>query len=156
MAVISGYLNLLSKKSDPAGQETIHSIASEINGMNRIIGDLLTFARPASLNRVKLNSKELIENCIATVLQAQETASLVTTELQLEAIEVSVDEVLMRQALTNVIQNAVEAMHGEGTLSLKTMQTPHEMRITISDTGEWIDPYAVKKIYLPFFNTKDQ
>ncbi len=156
MAVISGYLNLLSKKNDPSGRETIQSITKEINGMNRIIGDLLTFARPASLNRVKLNIKELIENCLANILQTKETGSPVKTELQLDVIEVSLDEVLMRQALTNVIQNAVEAMNGEGTLSLKAVKTRRELRIVVSDTGEGIDPDVIKKIFLPFFTTKDK
>ena len=70
MAVIAGYLNLLSKKTDQAGQDVTRKIADEINGMNRIIGDLLTFARPASLNRVKVNVKELLEGCLASALQA--------------------------------------------------------------------------------------
>jgi two-component system sensor histidine kinase AtoS len=156
MAVISGYLNLLSKKSDPVGLETIQSITNEINGMNRIIGDLLTFARPASINRVKLNIQELIENCLATVLQTYGTASPVRTDLQLDAIEVSLDEVLMRQAFTNMIQNALEAMAGDGTLTLKAVQARNEMRVTVGDTGEGIAPEALKKIFLPFFTTKDR
>jgi two-component system sensor histidine kinase AtoS len=156
MAVISGYLNLLSKKSDPVGLETIQSITNEINGMNRIIGDLLTFARPASINRVKLNIQELIENCLATVLQTYGTASPVRTDLQLDAIEVSLDEVLMRQAFTNMIQNALEAMAGDGTLTLRVVQARNEMRVTVGDTGEGIAPEALKKIFLPFFTTKDR
>ncbi len=118
MAVMTGYLNLLSKRSDPAGQELINRMTTEINGMNRIIGDLLTFARPASLNRVKVNVKELIENCLANVLQATGAGSHIKMDVQLDAVEASLDEVLMRQALTNMIQNAVEAMPGGGTLSL--------------------------------------
>lgn len=155
MAVISGYLNLLSKKSDPAGQQTIQSIAKEINGMNRIIGDLLTFARPASLNRVKLNSKELIENCLENVLQTTGGAIGVKIELQLEDSEASLDEVLMRQALTNLVQNAVESMPGGGTLTLKAMRIGDELTISVGDTGYGVDPENVKKIFLPFFTTKD-
>jgi signal transduction histidine kinase len=156
MAVIAGYLNLLSKKNDASGQETIRSISNEIDGMNRIIGDLLTFARPASLNRVKINIKELIENCLANIMQTSGAASRVKTDLRLEAVEASLDEVLMRQALTNLIQNAVEAMPGEGTLSLKIVKARQEMKIIINDTGEGIAPEVVPKIFLPFFTTKDK
>jgi len=156
MAVMTGYLNLLSKKTDSAGQELINRIAAEINGMNRIIGDLLTFASPASLNRVNINIKELIENCLANILQTTGAASHIKTDLQLDAIEASLDEVLMRQALTNVIQNAVEAMPGEGTLSLKAVKAHHEIKIAVGDTGEGIAPEVVKKIFLPFFTTKDK
>jgi signal transduction histidine kinase len=156
MAVMTGYLNLLSKNADPARQELINRITIEINGMNRIIGDLLTFARPAPLNRVNIDLKELIENCLSSVQQATGASSRIKTDLQLDAIEAALDEVLMRQALTNVIQNAVEAMPGEGTLSLRSVKALHELRITVGDTGEGIATEAIKKIFLPFFTTKDK
>ena len=71
--------------------------------MNRIIGDLLTFARPASLNRVNVNMRELIEACVASVLQAGGPDARIETGSELGDIAVSVDEVLMRQALTNLV-----------------------------------------------------
>lgn len=154
MAVISGYLTLLSKKNDSAGQETIRSIANEINGMNRIIGDLLTFARPASLNRVKIALKEMITSCMAAVLQAKGGNSRIETILKLADVEVSVDEVLMRQAFSNLLQNAVEAMPEGGTLTIEA-QTNRDLKIVVRDTGMGIPSDKLKKIFLPFFTMKD-
>jgi PAS domain S-box-containing protein len=154
MAVISGYLTLLSKKNDPAGQETIRSISNEINSMNRIIGDLLTFARPASLNRVKVPIKELITSCLAAVLQAKGGNSRIEPVLQLADAEVSVDEVLMRQALSNLFQNAVEAMPDGGTLTIEA-RTNRDLKIVVRDTGIGIPSDKLKKIFLPFFTLKD-
>lgn len=155
MAVISGYLNLLSKKTDPASQAVIRDITSEINGMNRIIGDLLTFARPASLNRVKVNIKDMIEGCVANVLQATGADSRITTAVRAENSEMSVDEVLMRQAFTNLLQNAVEAMPDGGTLSIES-RAGRNVAVQISDTGIGMPHEAIKKIFLPFFTTKDK
>jgi PAS domain S-box-containing protein len=155
MAVISGYLNLLSKKTSASSQTIIRDITSEINGMNRIIGDLLTFARPASLNRVKVNIKELIDGCIANVLQATGADSRITFVVNVDAIEISVDEVLMRQAFSNLIQNAVEAMPEGGTITLATTVN-REVKIIIHDTGLGIPAAELKKIFLPFFTTKDR
>jgi PAS domain S-box-containing protein len=154
MAVISGYLTLLSKKSDPAGQETIRSIASEINGMNRIIGDLLTFARPAALNRVKVPLKEMITGCLAAVLQAKGENSRIETILKLAEVEVSVDEVLMRQAVSNLLQNAVEAMPEGGALTIEA-QMNGDVKIVVRDTGTGIPSDKLKKIFLPFYTLKD-
>jgi two-component system, sporulation sensor kinase E len=154
MAVISGYLTLLSKKNDSADQETIRSIANEINGMNRIIGDLLTFARPASLNRVKVTIKDMITSCLAAVLQAKGENSRIETILNLADVEVSVDEVLMRQAFSNLLQNAVEAMPDGGTLTIEA-QTNRDLKIAIRDTGNGIPSDKLKKIFLPFFTLKD-
>lgn len=154
MGVISGYLNLMSKKTDTAAQELSRKIADEINGMNRIIGDLLTFARPASLNRVQVNVREMIEGCLSTVLQARDAEHRVKAELRLDDITAPLDEVLMRQALTNLIQNAVEAMPDGGTLSIMN-QEGRDLNIVIRDTGAGIKETDIKKIFLPFFSTKD-
>jgi PAS domain S-box-containing protein len=154
MAVISGYLTLLSKKNDPASQETIRSIANEIDGMNRIIGDLLTFARPASLNRVKITIKDMITSCLAAVLQAKGENSRIETVVKLSDAEVSVDEVLMRQAVSNLLQNAVEAMPDGGTLTIEA-HVNRDIKIMIRDTGTGIPSDKLKKIFLPFYTLKD-
>jgi len=155
MAVISGYLNLLTKKADPASRETIRSITKEIDGMNHIIGDLLTFARPASLNRVKVNIKEMLEGCLASALQASGTGMRVEAVVNIDDIVVLVDEVLMRQAFTNLLQNAVEAMPEGGTLLIQGEKNK-ELKIMIRDTGAGIPEENLKKIFLPFFTTKDR
>ncbi len=154
MAVISGYLNLLSKKADPSDQTVIRDITAEINSMNRIIGDMLTFARPASLNRVNVNIKDMIEGCLSSVLQATGADSRIKTQLKLDDITISLDEVLMRQAITNLIQNAIDAMPEKGTLEIET-QWGKEIKVIVRDTGVGIPPQNLKKIFLPFYTTKD-
>jgi signal transduction histidine kinase len=154
MAVISGYLNLLSKKAEPAAQTVIKDITTEINNMNRIIGDLLTFARPASLNRVKVNIKDMIEGCLSSVLQATRADSRIKTSLKLDDITVSLDEVLVRQAFTNLIQNAIDAMPEQGTIEIET-QHGKDVKVIVRDTGVGIPAANLKKIFLPFYTTKD-
>lgn len=155
MAVISGYLQLLSKRTDPSSLAIIRDISNEINGMNRIIGDLLTFARPASLNRARINIKAMLAGCVANIIQATGSDPRVRTELKVSDCEVSIDEVLMRQALNNLLQNAIEAMADGGTLSVETVNGKN-LKILVSDTGTGISKDAVKKIFLPFFTTKDK
>jgi signal transduction histidine kinase len=144
----------LFKKTDPAGQDVIRKITDEINGMNRIIGDLLTFARPAALNRVGINIKELIESCLATVLKAKDVGPRLTTTLKLDDVRISCDEVLMRQAFGNVIQNAIESMPDGGTLAIES-KSRKDLKIMIHDTGVGIPADRLKKIFLPFYTTKD-
>ncbi len=154
MAVISGYLNLLSRRTDAAGQDVIRKTTDEISGMNRIIGDLLTFARPASLNLVKINIRELLEACLETVLRAKDPGRRVTAVLKLDDISMSLDEVLMRQAFGNLIQNAVEAMPDGGALTIESRRAK-DLKILIRDTGSGIPAEEMKKIFLPFFTTND-
>jgi two-component system sensor histidine kinase AtoS len=155
MAVIAGYLNLLAKKQDGSGQAVIKDILTEISGMNRIIGDLLTFARPTALNRTEVNLRELIETCVSIVLQAKGIDTGITTVLELSDGNASVDEVLMRQALGNLIQNAVEAMPDGGTLTVRSHYN-RDLVIIIKDDGNGIPPEQQREIFLPFFTTKDK
>jgi two-component system sensor histidine kinase AtoS len=155
MAVISGYLNLLARKTDPEKQSIIRDITSEINGMNRIIGDLLTFARPAALNRVKVNIKEMLDACVTGVLHATASDGRIATSLEVENQELIADEVLLKQAFSNLIQNAVEAMPDGGAISIRARHGKN-VTIEIADTGMGIARETVKKIFLPFFTTKDK
>jgi len=158
MAVISGYLNLLSKKIDASGQTVIRDITNEINeinGMNRIIGDLLTFARPTSLNRIAVDMRELIEGCVASVLQATGAETRVKAVVNADDVTISCDEVLMRQAITNLLQNAVEAMQEGGTMTIG-VRAGNQVKITVGDTGAGIPGDQLQKIFLPFFTTKDR
>jgi two-component system sensor histidine kinase AtoS len=155
MAVISGYLKLLSKKTETFNQTIIRDITNEIDGMNRIIGDLLTFARPASLNRVTVNLSDMIDACLQTVLQATGAGSRVQTVVTVEAVELSLDEVLMRQAFLNLFQNAIEAMPEGGALAIEA-KANRDVKIVVRDTGMGIPSDHLKKIFLPFFTTKDR
>ncbi len=155
MAVISGYLNLLAKKQDEAGQAIIRDMTAEISGMNRIIGDLLAFARPAALNRVKVDMKEIVEGCLSNLPQSPGREAKISAVVNLDAAEVTADEGLMRQALSNLFQNAAEAMPDGGTLTVEA-RSGREFSLVIRDTGVGIPRDAVKKIFLPFFTTKDR
>jgi len=155
MAVITGYLNLLSKKTPPADQKIIRDVVAEINGMNRIIDDLLTFARPASLNRVKVNVKEMLEGCLSNVLQAKDAGTRIKAVLKLDDVETTIDEGLMKQAFVNLFQNAVEAIPGEGVITLEA-GGGNKLTIIVRDTGTGIPRDKIKKIFLPFFTTKDR
>lgn len=156
MAVVTGYLALLAKKQDEPGKKVIRDIMAEINGMNRIIGDLLTFARPTPLNRTNVDLKVLLEDCIANLVQARGKDAPVTVDLDLKASKLNLDEGLVRQAFSNLFQNAMEAMPGGGTLSISLRENGRETSVSIRDTGAGISQATVKKIFLPFFTTKDK
>ncbi len=155
MAVITGYLNLLSKKTPPADQKIIRDVVAEINGMNRIIDDLLTFARPASLNRIPVNIKEMLEGCLSNVLQAKNADSRIKAVLKMDDLEATIDEGLMKQAFANLFQNAVEAVSGDGTITVET-RAGKKLTVIVRDTGTGIPNDKIKKIFLPFFTTKDR
>ncbi len=153
MAVIAGYTKLLSKKVDHSLQSTVEAITKEINVMNRIISDFLSFAKPAELAISDVDLKKIIENCVVTLVSGRNN---IKTHLDIEGMPIiKGDEVLLRQAFTNLIQNAVEAMPAGGDLTIR-FATGDFPEVSLSDTGPGIAEDIVDKIFLPFFTTKDR
>jgi two-component system sensor histidine kinase PilS (NtrC family) len=155
MGVIAGYTKLLSKKADNSLKPTVEAISKEIVVMDRIISDFLSFAKPAELNIAKSNLKAIIENCVASVAGKRTDLSM---DIDINALPaLKGDEVLLRQAFINLIQNAVDAMPQEGNLKIEALPSTGDfMDILISDTGHGISENIKDKIFLPFFTTKEQ
>ena len=153
MAVIAGYTQLLSKKADTSLKPTVDAITTEINVMNRIISDFLSFAKPAELAISDVDLKKITENCIVTLVRERNN---IKVHLDIENLPViKGDEILLRQAFTNLIQNAVEAMPAGGDLTIK-YATSNLLEVMVSDTGHGIAEDMADKIFLPFFTTKDR
>ncbi len=153
MGVIAGYTKLLSKKVDNSLKPTVESIANEINVMNRIISDFLSFAKPAELNISDVDLKRIIENCVITLAGGKGN---IKTYLDVDGLPIlKGDEILLRQAFTNLIQNAVEAMPAGGELAIRSSMGDI-LEVAISDTGPGITENMADKIFLPFFTTKDR
>jgi signal transduction histidine kinase len=89
------------------------------------------------------------------VLQAKDAGARIKTVLKLDDVETTVDEGLMKQAFANLFQNAVEAIPGEGVITLEAA-AGNKLTIVIRDTGTGIARDKIKKIFLPFFTTKDK
>jgi signal transduction histidine kinase len=68
---------------------------------------------------------------------------------------VFIDRTLIGRALTNIIENALHAMPGGGTLRIDAALAPdHMVQLRVSDTGVGMDEPAIAKIFEPYFSTK--
>jgi PAS domain S-box-containing protein len=153
LGVIAGYTKLLSKKLDSSLTPTVDAISREIIVMDRIISDFLSFAKPAELNISDIDLKTIIENCVTAVTGERGNIKL---NLDINGLPIiKGDEVFLRQAFTNLIQNAVEAMPQGGKLTINASSKGDFLDVAISDTGHGIAENIMDKIFLPFFTTKE-
>ena len=153
LGVIAGYTKLLSKKLDSSLTPTVDAISREIIVMDRIISDFLSFAKPAELNISDIDLKTIIENCVTAVTGERDNIKL---NLDINGLPViKGDEVFLRQAFTNLIQNAVEAMPQGGKLAINASSKGDFLDVAISDAGHGIAENIMDKIFLPFFTTKE-
>jgi len=155
MSVISGYARLLGKKVDDEGKPTVQSIMTEIQHMNRIISELLSFARPTELSVGRVDVNDLINRIVDSAGREKEHERVTITVSGDDAVSINADELLLRQALSNIATNAVEAMPEGGTVSIAVRKVNSRAEIEISDTGCGIPDDIRQKIFLPFFTTKE-
>ena len=153
LAVISGYTRMLSKKVDDSMIPAVESISKEVEVMDRIITDFLSFAKPTELIVSAVDLKDLLEGCLSSVKESSMGINIsVNTEM---LPHINADEILLRQACTNLMQNALESMPDGGELKIRGFITDL-VCISISDTGHGIPESIRGKIFLPFYTTKER
>lgn len=154
MAVIAGYTKMLSKKVDPPLLHVVDSVSKEVAVMDRVITDFLSFARPSELNISPVDLDQLLRSCVAN---SGADRKYIRVHFSLKGIPLlQGDEILLRQAFTNLIQNAVEAMPQGGDLGFGFTRDADLVEIAISDSGHGIPEKMKDRIFLPFYTTKDR
>jgi PAS domain S-box-containing protein len=154
MGVISGYTKILSRKVEEPLRPAVMAINREIEVMNRIITDFLTFARPAEPVPGNVDLAALVQNCIEMISGTSRGIVIRTGTAQFPAIRA--DEVMIRQAINNLLLNAVEAMPDGGEISISCTVSGAGLVLAISDTGHGIPENLRDRIFLPFYTTKER
>jgi len=153
MAVISGYSKLLKKDASERQQAIVDAIAEEINAMDRIINDFLSFAKPVVPQTEMVNLREIVTE----ILQGQlDGKSSIDCDERLGDCVIKTDPVLFKQAVSNIIRNAIEAMPTGGRLLVELKCSESRAIFIVEDTGSGIPDEIREKIFLPFFTTKDR
>jgi two-component system sensor histidine kinase HydH len=132
-------------------------IVREVDRLNRVVSDLVEFARPREPQR-ELHYLEEIVRHAATLVQADARAKGIHIEQQLDDAlpPLLVDRDLVLQALLNMLLNAIEAMEGGGVLTIHLTNTPGWVELAIQDTGCGIPPEQLGSLFDPFFTTKQR
>ena len=174
MGTILGYAKLLAKKvgTEHTASDMTQAIIHEVEEMEKLIRELLSFSRQPDLNLQAVDLNRLLERIIRqTFEQSKRPPPKLTLSLSPLLDKVLLDEVLIRQALGNIIQNAVEAMPLSGELSVRTgpvsskpsrqqngkpiADSTHAIEIEIQDTGVGMSPEVQARVFMPLFTTKE-
>ena len=151
-------LHLKEKSTNFSESQTylVDKIVDTIKHLNSRVEQILGFARPVSLTLVSGNLNQLIDD-VLELLRPQLTANKVEVRLSMDQpAYVMVDQSSLRGALMNLMLNAIEAMRDGGTLSIAIDHTGESLRLQIADTGHGITEEEAKKIFEPFYTTKEQ
>jgi two-component system, NtrC family, sensor histidine kinase HydH len=143
-------------KDVPADQETADIMIEEVERLNRVIGQLLEFARPVSIEKEPTDIQELVSQALRLV-EGDAAQKKIRVSLEGPPLEkrVSLDPDRIKQVLLNVFLNALEAMGEGGTLTVGVRQKrPGIVEITITDTGKGISKEDLTHVFDPYFTRK--
>jgi signal transduction histidine kinase len=131
------------------------TITSEIMRLDRVVKTFLDFTRPVQLNLRDMRLRDLMEEiAIFAGPQAAAAGIEIVEQIKVEDSMITVDVDLLKQAVFNIVVNAIEAMPEGGTLRFEAVLKGDDAEIRISDSGPGIPPDVKDKIYDLYFTTK--
>lgn len=156
---IKGFVQYLADSdSEEERREYTPIIIREVDRVNRIIEELLYFARPnrASITAVDVNN--LLEQTLVLV-KNKTIRNLVDFDLQLasDLPPVEMDAEQFKQVFLNLVINGMQAMQQQGCITIKTVwnKAASSVCISFADTGVGIEEQDAVKIFDPFYTTKE-
>ena len=159
LATIQGYSKLFDLNAlPPAYRPYVEGIRSETESLNQVVTNFLNFARPAQLTLTPVSLKTIIDRA-ADEVRGDVRALGGDVEVSGDFGDLDGDEVLLRQAFSNLLRNAVEASTG-GALPPRIVilsevdRVQRVSKIAVNDNGPGIAPALRERVFRPFFTSK--
>jgi signal transduction histidine kinase len=157
LMIIKAALRPLRKEPPTADPRRVAAdIEEEIMRLNRIVTEVLDFARPIRFEAGEADLNEVVRSAALAVWAGDPGWSPVL-DLDPTLGPAVTDAERLRQALVNVLSNArqaAEAQRRAPRVEIRTLRTGPRVRISVRDNGPGIPPEAVPQIFDPFFTTK--
>ncbi|NRA96660.1 MAG: two-component sensor histidine kinase [Planctomycetes bacterium] len=133
----------------------VELLTSEVQRLQRIVSDFLKLAKAPELDLKERDPNTLVESIQTFVLPEFERQSGdLAIQLDRGARPIRVDPDLVRQALLNIIRNALQAMPDGGTLTIHTVASDEVFRLDFIDTGGGMDAGVCSRVFDGFFSTR--
>ena len=162
LSAIMGYSDLLvtSETWGDAEQDLVKRIEKEAKRIDRIIRDLLDYARPKQTHAASCWPNQAIEEAIELLsLQPRFRQATLRQEVAADLPIVPIESSTLMQVLINLLLNAADATQGKGPIwlsaALHTTEGPPLLMLCVEDAGPGVPATLRAKIFEPFFTTKE-
>jgi two-component system, NtrC family, sensor histidine kinase HydH len=134
----------------------LEAVKTEARRLNTTLSDFLLFARPREPTRQNGDITKVVEHVSALLQEERSRRGGVQVDLCIDPTipPLAFDADQLTQVLWNIARNGVEAMQGQGRLSLNVGRRNGEVLITVADTGPGIPPDERRRIFQPFVSKK--
>jgi signal transduction histidine kinase len=130
----------------------------EASRLNRLVGDLLRYARPVNVQRARFSLADLLERSLGLVNTDRKSIRIEPLKVECSEGRIWGDANLLRQVFDNLVDNAVQAMGTTGVLTVRLRAATEEgvdgLAVDIIDTGEGMDTQVRSRARDPFFTTR--
>jgi signal transduction histidine kinase len=159
LATIHGYGKLIDPAALPEQYKPyIAGIRQETEALGQVVTNFLNFARPTQLSLATYDLAALVQRAADDLKnEVQQFGGEIVVSGQFGRVDA--DDVLLRQAFSNLLRNAIEACQPSGVTprvrvegALDTAQ--NQARVSVHDNGPGLDPNLRDRIFRPFFTTK--
>jgi signal transduction histidine kinase len=155
LASIKGLCQLVARTPESERtQERLAVVASEISRMETILNEYLSFSRPLEDLRPEALDVSAIARDVLDVLAGRADQAGVTLTLDGGATTVHGDARRLKEALINLVANAIEATPNGGTVALRLRNSAAGVVLEVRDTGRGIAPEDLERIGTSFFTTR--
>jgi two-component system sensor histidine kinase HydH len=160
LSSIKGFAQYLrhALKDKPREKEYAETMVSEVDRINTVVTDLLTFARPMESELVPTDVTELIEHTVR-LIQADAQTRNINVQIRISDLsKIPLDANQMTQAILNLLLNALQAVRNGGRIEVGAELNTSDslLKIWVEDDGSGISADQKKKIFDPFFTTREK
>ena len=159
LSSIRGFAQFFANLFKDNTEERTYALAmmKESNRLNRVVSELLDYARPLELKVEPASIETLFLDVVRRIeLEKSDSRIEVIQEIQPDMPDVQLDHDRMLQVLLNLMQNSIDAMPNGGKLILSAMWGAERkcVQIGVQDTGDGISQADMSRLFEPFFTTK--
>lgn len=135
-------------------KESLDSLEKNIAYINKIVVDLQDYAKPLIPEFSAIAIANLVTELFKTINLPSNIA--LKTNIDVDPPQIKTEPTFLRRALTNLVNNAIQAMPNGGELEVKACINGDKLVITVSDTGEGIPEEVKAKLFKPMVTTKSK
>ncbi|QQE75449.1 HAMP domain-containing histidine kinase [Brevibacillus composti] len=156
LTVVRGFIQLMREDGNVTSREYMELVLSELDRAEYIISDYLSLAKPQAETSGKVGMAVTVTD-VTALISSYAVIHKVEIQVNTEAgLYVCGNDVRIKQALLNLIKNAIESMPHGGILEIEARRSMDYVVIAIKDQGEGMTAAQIEKVGFPFYSTKEK
>lgn len=161
LTTLSGYLQIMMNRLEDdrcnVRREVLEMLLGEVSYINNVVKELVLFAKPPICKEPGVVVNRLLEDALRLVFKQMGGENVAIDKRLSDGLPpLTADANLLKQAMVNIIQNAMEAMPERGTLTIRSWLHAelNMLVVAVGDTGPGVGPQVLSRVFEPFYTTK--